>query len=603
MKQATEYATRPAATAETSPSGARRPGRRRLPSALGAVALVVALIALSVAWRRLFLGTDLNDEGFSIALPYRFALGARPFVDEQSVLQTAAFFAYPFVKLYVVLTGGDDGIVLFTRHLYLAWVTMVSVVAAVCLRRLARWETVLPACLVCATFVFVSTTNLSYNTLGAGFLVLGMACGARAVASDGRSRWLIAAGVAQALAAFAYPTLGAALPVSAACLVLAAPGRRWSALRAWALGAGAMLALEGLVLVACGLGNVLRCLRDNLTGWHTLNTVSGPAKVWGVVSGVVDHLVQYPLAVVLALLLWLVYRRYPGARAALVAVPLVLLPFGEHLVSGADGFGVAYGMLAPYFAMFVPAERRTQAARLLVWGYIPALAAALVSGYSSANGWLQTDVGLLPAMVLSGVFLALALAPRAGEQARLARLLPGLALVCLSGILAITLVYQYQFLPRAVPYGRLTVTVHGGPYAGVRTTPLRAAYLEQLRRDLPQVASPADRVLFFYQVPAFYLFWPHRVATDTVWLSSVEGLSVMDDPGPLPPATLAYYRREHVLPDVVVRVIATAGLSHAQLERYRGGLDYDIVLVRPQYVVFRRPPRVTTLDDALRGTR
>jgi hypothetical protein len=44
-----------------------------------------------------------------------------------------------------------------------------------------------------------------------------------------------------------------------------------------------------------------------------------------------------------------------------------------------------------------------------------------------------------------------------------------------------------------------------------------------------------------------------------------------------------------VLPDVVVRVVDTAGLSRRDLERrYCGGLGYRLVLVRPQYAVFRR---------------
>ena len=48
-----------------------------------------------------------------------------------------------------------------------------------------------------------------------------------------------------------------------------------------------------------------------------------------------------------------------------------------------------------------------------------------------------------------------------------------------------------------------------------------------------------------------------------------------DDPGPLPAATLAYYGREKTAPDVVVRVVDTAGLSPGELERqYCGGLGY-----------------------------
>ena len=480
--------------------------RRRFapPPLLATAAVAVALVALAFTWRRLFLGIDLNDEGFYVAVPYRFALGARPFVDEMNILQTAEFFVFPFVKLYVWVTGGANGLVLFTRHLYLAWVTIVSLLACLGLKKLVRWEHALVACLVCATFVFVSTTNLSYNTLGAGLLVIGMALGARAVVSRGRDRWLVAAGVAQALAALAYPTLVLALPVTAACLACSTPGRRRRALRAWALGAGATLVAEALLLASFGVGNVLRCLHYQLTGWHTVNGASGAAKLWDVAAGVTRHVELFPLVVVAALAVWLAYRRWPAARLALVLTPLALLPFGEQLVSGADGFGVIYGLAAPYFYLFVPIERRALATRLLVWGYLPALAAGLVSGYSSANGWLQMDVGLLPAMVLSGVFLALALAPRAGESERLRRVLPGVTLACLAGILAVTVVYQFQFLPRAVPYSQMTVTLQQRPlrrhphHSAARRLPRAAARRPCARGDAVGPAAvllPGPRVL------------------------------------------------------------------------------------------------------------
>jgi len=587
--------------ATRGPAARRGRWRLRPPSALALAAVALAVVALALTWRRLFLGTDLSDEGFYIAVPYRMALGARPFVDEINVLQTAQFFVFPFVKLYVSLTGGATGIVLFTRHLYLAWVTAVALVCCVGFKRVVRWEHALAASLVCVTFVFVSTTNLSYNTLGAGFLAIGMALGVRAVAGGGRLRWLAAAGVAQALAALAYPPMVLALPVTAGCAAWSMPGRRRRALRAWCTGAGVTLLAEALLLASFGVSNLLRSARYQLSGWGRLNGVTGPAKLWGLATGVTGFVEGYPLVVVAALLVWLAYRRWPAARLALLLTPLALLPFGEHLwAGGADGFGVIYGLAAPYFYLFVAAERRPIARLLLVWCYVPALGAAVVSGYSSANAWIQMDVGLLPAMVLSGIFLALSLAPRAGESERVRRALPGLALACLAGIVAVTLLYQFQFLPRAVPYSQLSVTMHGGPYAGIRTTPQRAAYLAQLQGDLSRVARPSDRVLFFYQVPAFYLFWPYRVATNTVWVASTKGLEVDDDTGPLPQATLDYYRRQHVLPDVVVRIIATAGLSASRLEQsYCGGLRYRLVLVRPQYAVFRRPAGVTTLAAAL----
>ena len=549
--------------------------------------MALAAVALILAWRRLFLGVDLTDEGFTVAVPYRFALGARPFVDEMNILQTAAFFSFPFVKLYVWLRGAT-GIVLFMRHLYLAWTIVVAWVAFVGLKRAVRWEHALLAALVCATLVIARISDLSYNTLGAGLLVIAMALGARALVGGGRDRWLVGAGVAQALAALAYPSLVLLVPVALACLALAARGRRRRAVSAFALGACATLAAEALLLASFGVGNVARCVRYQVADWHRLNSTSGPAKLWDVINGLTAHLALYPLIVVAALAVWLAYRRYPLARLALVAAPLALLPFGEQLVSGADGFAVVYGLAAAYFFLFVPTERRSAATTLLVWGYLPALAGGLLTGYTSASGWMQADVGLLPAMVLAGAFLALSLCPREGEPRLVRRALPALGVLCLAGVLAVTLVYEYQFLPRAVPYAQLTVTLHGGPYADIRTTPRRAAYLDQLSADLPRVATASDRLLVFYQAPALYLFWPHEVATNSVWISSAQGLDVNNDPGNLPPATTAYYARQHTRPDVVVRVMNTSGFSPAQLQaRYTGGLDYKLVLVRPDYVVFR----------------
>ena len=565
--------------------------RRRCaaPPPLATVTVALAAVALAFAWHRLFLGVDLTDEGFAVAVPYRFALGARPFVDEMNVLQTAAFFSYPFVKVYVALRGAT-GIVLFMRHLYLLWTLVVAGVAWGALRRVVRWEHALLAALVCTTFVIATTSDLTYNTIGAGLLVIAMALGVRALVGNGGWRSLAGAGVAQALAALAYPSLIAVLPVSAVCLVVASgAGRRRPDLISFGIGAACTLAGEALLLAAFGVSNVVRCLRYQLSDWGRLNSGGGPAKLWGVVDGAAGHLALYPLVVAAALALWVAYRRLPLARLALVAAPLALLPFGEQLVSGGDGFAVIYGLVAPYFALFVPAERRHQVTSLLLWGYLPSLAAGLVTGYTSASGWLQMDVGLLPAVVLSGVFLALALAPRGDEPARVRRTLPVLGVACLAGLLAVTVVYEYQFLPRAVPWSQLTATIHGGPYAGVRATPVRAAYLAQLRADLDRVARPSDRLLVFYQAPAFYLFWSHRVATNSVWISSVHGLDVNDDPGPLPPATLAYFARSHVLPDIVIRLVNTTGLTDATLRaRFSAGLDCRVVLVRPQYVVFRR---------------
>ena len=64
-----------------------------------AAALVSAAAAIVFTWQRLFVGLDLQDESFYIVVPWRWALGDTPFVNEQNLAQVGGLLEYPFIKL------------------------------------------------------------------------------------------------------------------------------------------------------------------------------------------------------------------------------------------------------------------------------------------------------------------------------------------------------------------------------------------------------------------------------------------------------------------------------------------------------------------------
>ena len=339
------------------------------------------------------------------------------------------------------------------------------------------------------------------------------------------------------------------------------------------------------------MSNVLRCLRYQLADWGRLNSGGGPAKLWGVVDGAAGHLELYPLLWSRPWPLWVAYRRLPLARLALVAAPLALLPFGEQLVSGGDGFAVIYGLAAPYFALFAPAERRALVTTLLLWGYLPSLAARPRVGLHERRGLAADGRG---AAAGGGALRRLpgALAsPREGEPARLRRALPALGVACLAGMLAVTVVYEYQFLPRAVPTSQLTVTSTAARTPACAPRPQRAAYLAQLRADLARLTRPSDRLLISIRRP------PSTCSGRTAWpptrsgSRAAKGSTSTTTPDrcrrPRSPTTLVAARPARRR----LRVVDTAGLTRrdtaGSLQR---GLDYRVVLVRAQYAVFRRVP-------------
>lgn len=84
------------------------------------VAAILSFIALFAYFilsiRRVFC---FPDEYYYLATAQRFIQGARPLVDEWHLAQFAClFFIVPY-KLYVAVTGGTAGIILFTRALFL----------------------------------------------------------------------------------------------------------------------------------------------------------------------------------------------------------------------------------------------------------------------------------------------------------------------------------------------------------------------------------------------------------------------------------------------------------------------------------------------------
>lgn len=569
--------------------------------------------ALALTWWRLFRGADLVDEAFAVLVPWRWALGDRPFVDEQNLSQSAGLLAYPFVKLYSVARGGDvAGLVLYERHLYLA----LAVVAAACVFLLARRSlSASLAGLVAApvvTVVLFETPQLTANTLGALLLVTGAALGAIAVL-HGTRRYALYAGIAFGLACVAYPTVGLMMPfvgvflafgVGERTVVILAQGtswrlpsgeidpsgrRAWRVLSAWTLG-GVLVAapVAALVVALAGVANLRRCWDYTIALARQLDQLGGTGKAVEVAAGFVGLLVDQWYLVVAAAVSLLVFRVRPGAGRwlLLLAAPALWVTATTSPLHAA-GAVIAYAIAAPYLYLYVPAERREDGARLLLWVWAPALLVGAMTAYTSADGSVHAAVGLLPGMVASGLFLAWGLAPlRRGGGA------PWPAVVGLAAVVVVTLVFQVQFQYGEAGWRDLSSRVDSGPWRGIAVTPEQHGRLARFAGDLVREAHPGDRLLAYPEAAALYLYWQGEIAANTYQLY------VADAESRLPKATVSYYRRHREVPSLVVHVTGTAGKSERRLQDECGGLAYPVVLKAPWYAIHRKPP-FETVDDVL----
>ena len=582
----------------------------------------MAAASLLFTWSRLFVGMDLKDESYYVVLPWRWVLGERPFAHEQTLFQMPALVEYPFLKLFGLLRGNDPtGVVLYARHLYLLLMIGVAVAAFLLLRRLVRWQLALVIACASMTYVFWATPQLSYDTMALAFLTLGVVFGAWVTVLGKGRGYALASGAAFGLAVVAYPTLLFVMPFFAVLLVLA-HGRRatavlaqgafadppdpggpptghsaWRALSAWAAGGALVLVPIGALLVSFGLGNVKRSWQSTVAGAHSVGQLGGASKAVAVAHGIWSFVTWQPFVLALALLIYLLYRHWPRlGRALLAGIPVMLWAAAQHIFLDAAGYVLAYALLAPYLFLLVPREKRETGAKLLIWAWASALVAGVMTSYTSAVGYVNSVVGLAPAVIVSGLFLAWALeavtTPETAVGARRGRV-PWLALVVLVAVVGVTISFQFEFQQHEVPYSALTSRFDSGPWWGIKVTPERRAEVDSLAAGLRATTRPGDKLLILQVTPGYYLFWNGPDASYAYLADTVAGAE-------LSPAEIAYLRDNNMVPDIVVNLTRTAGPTPAELAAGSAGLGYPAVLVRPGYVIYRKPPGETTAQALAR---
>ena len=526
---------------------------------------------------------DLRDESFYILVPWRWALGDRPFVQEENLAQVSGFVMYPFVKLFALVRDYDvTGYVLYMRHLYLLMMFVAAVAVFLLLRRLVRWELAALASTVFVTHIPWATPQLSYNTIALAFLTIAAALGAWVVVLGKGRRYALASGAALGVAVAAYPTLLFIVPFYAVFLAFAL-GRRAVALlaegtlspsarpRRPADGACDLAGLEclgprwggGPAAARAGDAQLRaaehpaepelhhgRRARDPSAG-RRLQGSERDQRILGLLH--VPAVPHRRRAGGLSGVPPLATRRQSPARGC----PLALWVAGQRPLLQASGFVQVYAFLTPYLYLFIPRERREAGAKLLVWIWAPAIIAGAMTAYTSAAGYVSSAVGFAPAMIVGGLFLAWSLEAVTKDR------IPWLALAALVAIAAVTVSFNFQYQSRDVPYAQLTSRFDSGPWWGIKVTPGRRQQMDGFAADLKAQTTPADKLLVFFGGQRLLPVLERcEIASNTYWA----GPDLKT--GDLAQSTIDYYRRHHLVPTVAARLLATAGMSE---ERTRGG--------------------------------
>lgn len=510
------------------------------------IVVAISVFFIFIAFTRIYFGVDFTDEAFYVASSYYFVLGGRPFVDELNfVMQIPSLIIYPFTKLYVLLSGGTDGIILYLRHVYLIFNMVIALIIFLVLKKKLVWQTALLFSFASVVFVPYSIPNLSYNTLGAGFFLLGLFLSYWVISNDKKPKYMFFSGLSHGLAVASYPTLFVAICVYAVFIRMLSSKAEKALL--YYLSGGILIFLLILpVLLNAGLSN-LKISYDYVTSIGLQG--GGVQKLIKVLNDLWrNFLDKNGLLIVLVAIFAGMKLRKGIFCYLLLFFPLIYLYIS---VSSSDKnvamkYVSYYSLMAPYFYLFIKDKKSARHLLYLVW--TPSFIAGILTAWTSGDGYLNAALGLLPASMITTIFITLIYLENVSTK-KVAGMNHRMQIIPSILIAVLFLLFQYSYVYRDDKILELDTMVSFGPYKGLYTTYEKNKYMEILHNDLRGLGENNKSVLIYDNFPAGYLLTSMKPATSTLWPHSKAGYPKIDGD-----STVNYYQRNNIIPDVVVRM-------------------------------------------------
>ncbi len=502
------------------------------------IAIGLTVLLLAAEYLRLFIAVPLGDEALYVGSALLTSIGARPFYHELFVQQTASLLYEPLIAFYYLLFG-KFAIMLFARHLFLAFLLVLGAVTFFFCRRRTDVISALAIALAAMTGGNFGLPTLGYNSMGC----IGFGCFAllalRAV--EERSLKLSCwSGLFAFITLAAYPTFLAAvfffwLFVALVQHFLKRP--YWKTMWVCNLTAGGLLLGYLLSLVVrFGWDNIY--LSYQFTSAHIEGGPFWPKIFYGL--WLFREFAPWPWLVFLLLGLWWMAWKRLGLPWVFFLIPIGLFMISQVKARPEQGtFAQAFifiGCLAglPLLLHSLLHSWKRDWPELVLWATGMAMAPVLcwTSGltyYSTHYSTLFSLVALLVLSVKQGVSRGLAIA------------------MFTVPLIFIVQKWESHFLPTQDNVANLTEVIDWGAFAGIWTYPAEYNYLAQIQSDIDAAAKGSLSILFYDNFPGGYLMADLAPATRT-WL--MHGLGVASR---VRPFLREHYQIAGNRPDVIFR--------------------------------------------------
>lgn len=135
----------------------------------------IGIVTLFISYVRMIFGASIapGDECYNIGIAYRAVLGQLPLSEIWEFHQTGDLFAYPFIKLFCMLRGNTEGLILYMRCCYLFMCIICALLIYKVLNNIMDKRISYLISLVVLTWAPSAYYGLYYDNFGNMFLLLG----------------------------------------------------------------------------------------------------------------------------------------------------------------------------------------------------------------------------------------------------------------------------------------------------------------------------------------------------------------------------------------------------------------------------------------------
>lgn len=469
------------------------------------------LIGILLLVNRVRYGIDLTDETWYVAEPYIVSQNAIPFVDNWT---QAPGFTLPVAllfHLFVSFTHGTEGIVLFSRLLYVFWLITVLLIAFYFLGH--SFSGTCYIALFPLMFPGLNLYDINYNSLGIIYLLLVLVLMLFTEEKHGNKKLMFTSFMAGFI--LARTIIGAPCTILAWIILifLCMMQKQWAKLRSFLLGTiAAAVAVVGWCCLKGGIKDFIKGL------WIWLND-SAYFKVVAkhTLANDLTYLASFCKPFLLSLLISFLFRKFFYKYTKMIYCYLAVLflwglksafmiPSGYNSIKAL----VKYLWFIPFVVLLAVKMNSFQkkiVINICIFNVIY-FVIYLFASFSNIYGFIAREYWLYIPSVFSMVLLLHMVKDNIGVA-----YLGWYAGILLMGFLTVKIAYEDVY--RDVSIDCQNAVVSSGIWKGCYTTAERAQAVETLEHYIRSVTSEGDDILFLDQVPFGYLMSNGKACTPT----------------------------------------------------------------------------------------